>query len=271
MSGAPIAITAAIVGAEVMREDNPHVPYTAEELAAEARRCVDAGASVIHLHVREPDGTPSQSEELFRAAIDAIRGCCDAVIQVSTGGAVGMGLQERLGGLACAPEMATLNCGSINFGDEVFDNPRPAMREIARRIAAARVVPELELYEVGHLDNALALQAEGLVSAPLWAQFVLGVPGAIGARESVLRFLVSELPEGVHWGVAAVGRHQFPMAKLAAELGGQVRVGLEDNVYLDKGVLAEGSAPLVERAVRIARDCGREPVDAATVRGWLAG
>lgn len=264
-----IVITAAIVGAEVTRAQNPHVPYTADEIAREAKRCVDAGASIIHLHVRDAEGRPSQDEGRFRAAIEAIRATSDVVIQVSTGGAVGMSVEERLGGLACQPEMATLNCGSVNFGDDVFLNSLPDMREVARRIRARGIVPELELYEVGHLDNARLLEREGLLIPPHWVQFVLGVPGAIGARESVLRFMVSELEPSAHWGVAGVGRHEFPMAELAITLGGHVRVGLEDNLYLERGVLSEGSAPLVEKAVSLARAHGREVVSAQVVRSWL--
>lgn len=265
-----VVITAAIVGAEVTRAQTPFVPYTAKEIAREAKRCADAGAAIVHLHVRNEDGSPSQDARLFKAAIDAIREETDVVVQVSTGGAVGMSVEERLGGLTCAPEMATLNCGSINFGDEVFENPWPTMREIAARIREAGVVPELELYELGHLDNAMRLVREGLVREPLWVQFVLGVPGAVGARESVLRFFVSELPAGAHWSVAAVGRHQFPMAELALALGGHVRVGLEDNIYLERGVLAEGSAPLVTKAVERARAHGRTPLSSADVRALLA-
>jgi len=264
-----IILTAAIVGAEVTREQTPHVPYTAEEIAREAKRCRDAGAAVIHLHVREPDGKPSQSEALFREAIDAIRAETDVVVQVSTGGAVGMSVEERVGGLRCAPDMGTLNCGSINFGDEVFENSFPQMRDIARRLREAAIVPELEVYEVGHLDNAMVLAKEELIGAPFHVQFVLGVRGAAGARPEVLRFLVSQLPSDATWGVAAVGRHQLPMAELATELGGNVRVGLEDNIWLDKGVLAEGSAPLVARAATIARTRGREPVTPTRARELL--
>src|SRR6185295_5649548 len=184
-----IVLTAAIVGAEVTREQTPHVPYTAEEIAKEAKRCRDAGASVIHLHVREADGKPSQSEALFRQAIEAIRAETDVIVQVSTGGAVGMSVDERVGGIACAPDMATLNCGTINFGDEVFENSFPQMRDIAKRIRAAGIVPELEVYEVGHLDNAQVLAKEELLAAPFHVQFVLGVRGAAGARPDVLRFL----------------------------------------------------------------------------------
>jgi len=264
-----IILTAAIVGAEVMREQTPWVPYTAEEIAVEAARCRDAGAAVIHLHVREPDGRPTQARARFQDAIDAIRARTDVVVQVSTGGAVGMTPEERVQPLACDPDMATLNCGTINFGDEIFENARPVMRRIAELIQRAGVVPELELYEVGHIDNAMALAKDGLIASPFHAQFVLGVPGAAGARPEVLRFLVSQLPAQSTWGVAAVGRHQMPMAELAAELGGNVRVGLEDNVYLDKGVLAEGSAPLVARAAKLVSARGRTPVTPARAREIL--
>lgn len=274
MSQAPqgrdeIILTAAIVGAEVTREQTPHLPITADEIAAEAKRCRDAGASVLHLHVREADGRPTQSRDRFYEAIEAIRAVTDIIVQTSTGGAVGMSIDERVQPLDCAPEMASLNCGTINFGDEIFENSLPQMRAIAERIRAAGVVPELELYELGHLDNALILVHEGLLTAPLHVQFVLGVRGALGARPEVLRFLVSQLPSDGTWGVAATGRHQLPMAELATELGGNVRVGLEDNLYLEKGVLAEGSAPLVARAALIARARGREPVTPTRAREIL--
>ncbi|MFT3924675.1 MAG: 3-keto-5-aminohexanoate cleavage protein [Myxococcales bacterium] len=270
LHGDVVVITAAIVGAEVTREQSPHVPYSAQEIAEEARRCADAGASIVHLHVRTEDGKPSQDRARFEEAVAAIRARTDIVVQVSTGGAVGMSIEERLGGLMASPEMATLNCGSINFGEEVFENSMPDMREVARRIRAAGAQPELELYELGHLDNALALERAGLIGRPFWVQLVLGVPGALGARENVLRFFASELPPGTHWGVAAVGRHQAPMLSVALELGGHVRVGLEDNIYLERGVLAQGSAPFVERVVREARQHGRTPATPAQVRAALS-
>jgi 3-keto-5-aminohexanoate cleavage enzyme len=263
-----VILTAAIVGAEVTRAQTPHLPITAAEIAREARRCREAGASIIHLHVRQPDGSPSQSGALFREAIAAIRAETDVIVQVSTGGAVGMSIAERCGGLECRPEMATLNCGTLNFGDDVFVNTRPQIREIAAKIRAAGSVPEVECYEVGHLDEALGLRQAGTIDA-LHVQFVLGVPGGIGAREDVLRFLVSQLPEGASWGCAATGRHQRPMTELAMRLGGHARVGLEDNIYLEKGVLSEGSAPLVARAASYARSIGREPVDPARARQIL--
>jgi 3-keto-5-aminohexanoate cleavage enzyme len=264
-----LILTAAIVGAEVTREHTPHLPITAEEIADEAARCRDAGAAVVHLHVREPDGAPTQSRERFEEAIFAIRRKTDVVVQTSTGGALGMSLDERAQPLACAPDMATLNCGTINFGDGVFVNTRAQIRELAARIARAKLVPELECYEVGHVEEALLLLKEGGLEEPLHFQFVLGVPGGIGAREENVRFMRSLLPPGSTWGVAAVGRFEQPMTELAMRLGGHARVGLEDNIYLSKGVLAEGSAPLVARAAAYARGIGRVPVEPARARRML--
>lgn len=264
-----LILTAAIVGAETTREQTPHLPITAQEIADEAARCRDAGVSVIHLHVRNADGSPSQSRDLFAAAIEAIRAKTDVIIQTSTGGAVGMSVDERAQPLLCKPEMATLNCGTINFGNDVFENSRPLMRDLAGRIREAGSMPELECYEVGHIDEALALLREGRIAEPLHFQFVLGVAGGIGAREDVLRFMISQIPAGATWGVAAVGRHQRPMTELAIRLGGHARVGLEDNIYLEKGVLAEGSAPLVARAAEYAKTVGREVVDPARARQLL--
>jgi 3-keto-5-aminohexanoate cleavage enzyme len=264
-----LILTAAIVGAETTRAQTRWLPVSAQELADEAARCRDAGASVVHLHVRNPDGTPSQSRELFAEAIGRIREKTDVVVQTSTGGAVGMPMDERAQPLLCKPEMATLNCGTLNFGDDVFVNTRPQIRDLAARIRAAGSVIELECYEVGHIDEALALFAAGQIPAPLHFQFVLGVAGGIGAREDVLRFMVSQVPAGATWGVAATGRHQKPMTELAMRMGGHARVGLEDNIYLEKGVLAEGSAPLVARAAAFAKSIGREVVDPARARKML--
>jgi 3-keto-5-aminohexanoate cleavage enzyme len=264
-----VILTAAIVGAELTRAQTPHLPVTVQEIADEAARCREAGAAVIHLHVRNDDGSNTQSSERFAAAIEAIRGKCDCIIQPSTGGAVGMSVDERTGPLACKPEMATLNCGSINFGDDVFVNSRADIRAIAAKMRAVGAVPELECYEVGHVEEALALASEGAIRVPLHFQFVLGVTGAIGAREEVIGWMRSLLPRGSTWGVAAVGKWQRPMTELAMRLGGHARVGLEDNIYLARGVLSAGSAPLVERAAAYARSIGREPADPSRARAIL--
>ncbi len=264
-----VILTAAIVGAELTRAQTPHLPVTVQEVADEAARCREAGAAVIHLHVRNDDGSNTQSSERFAQVIEAIRRKCDCIVQPSTGGAVGMSIEERAGPLACKPEMATLNCGSINFGDDVFVNSRADIRRLAAKIRDAGAVPELECYEVGHVEEALSLAAEGVIRAPLHFQFVLGIKGAIGAREDIVNWMRSFVPSGATWGVAAVGRFQQPMTELAMRLGGHARVGLEDNIYLTRGVLSEGSAPLVERAAAYARSIGREAADPARARRLL--
>lgn len=264
-----LILCAAIVGAETTREQTRYLPITAQELADEAARCRDAGVSIIHLHVRNPDGSPSQSGALFQEAIDAIRKKTDVVIQTSTGGAVGMSVDERAGPLACKPEMATLNCGTINFGDDIFVNSRPDIRDLAARLRAANSMPELECYDVSHVEEALRLFNEGILVAPLHFQFVLGIAGGIGATEDNLNYLRSLLPQGATWGVAAVGRFQKPMTEYAIRTGGHARVGLEDNIYLEKGVLSEGSAPLVARAFAYARSIGRTVADPARARVLL--
>ncbi len=257
----PAIVTACLVGAEVSREQTPYLPITADEIAAEAAACRKAGAAMVHLHVREPDGKPSQSAELFAAAIREIRRRTDVIVQVSTGGAVGMGVDERCGPLTLRgelrPEMATLTTGTVNFGDDVFSNPRPLIRDIARRIRECGAVPEIECFDAGMVDEARALAGEGLLALPAHFDFVLGVPGALAATPEAVRFLVSRLPEGCSWTVAAMGRHELPFAKLALELGGNARVGLEDNIYLSKGVLAKGSHELVAKVAEVAKELGR--------------
>ena len=264
-----VILTAAIVGAELTRAQTPYLPVTPAEVADEAARCREAGAAVIHLHARDDDGSNTQSSDRFAEIMDAVRRKCDCILQPSTGGAVGMSLDERAGPLACRPEMATLNCGSINFGDDVFVNSRPDIRRLAAKIRAAGAMPELECYEVGHVEEALALSAEGAISLPLHFQFVLGVKGAIPAREDVVAFLRTLVPREATWGVAAVGRWQQPMTELAMRLGGHARVGIEDNIYAGKGVLSEGSAPLVARAAEYARSIGREPAEPERARSLL--
>ena len=219
--------------------------------------------------MREADGRPSQSRDLFARAIEEIRRRTDVIIQTSTGGAVGMRVEERAQPVSLRPEMATLNCGTLNFGDEVFENTFPIMREMARRIRDAGVTPELELYEFGHLDNALVLEKEGLLGRPFHVQLVLGVRGGMAPSEARVRLLISGAPPGSSWGVAGIGRHQLGMVRLALSLGGNARVGLEDNIYLSKGVLAKGSWELCGEARRIAAEVGRPLATPAEARQML--
>lgn len=265
-----VVVTCAVVGAEVTREQNPAVPYLPAEIAGAALEAWRAGAAVIHLHARHPDGRPSQRPEHFREIVDRIRAAgCDAVLQCSTGGAVGMGVEERLGSLVEGAEMATLNMGTMNFGDEVFVNARPDVVRIAARIRERGLVPECEVYDAGMLETLRWLREKGHLAPPYQVQFVLGVPGGMSGTERNLRFLAEGLPEPARWGVAGIGRFEMPMAEAALALGGDVRVGLEDNLHASKGVLARGNGELVEAVVRLARARGREPASPAEARAAL--
>ncbi len=265
-----VILAAAVVGAEVMRAQSPAVPYTPAEIAQASVDAWREGAAVIHLHARWPDGRPSQRPEHFAEIIERIRAAgCDAVIQCSTGGAVGMPLEERLGSLVPGAEMGTLNMGTMNFGDEVFANSRPDIVRVAVRLREKGLVPECEVYDAGMLDTLRWLLDQGHLSQPYHVQFVLGVPGGMGGTERNLRFLVEGLPEPAHWSVAGIGRCELPMAEVALRLGGHVRVGLEDNLFLRKGVLASSSAQLVVEARKLAAAAGRTPARPAEARRML--
>jgi 3-keto-5-aminohexanoate cleavage enzyme len=268
--GEPVIIAAAVVGAEVRREQNPAVPYTPAEIAAAAVAAARAGAAVVHLHARWPDGRPSQEAAHFREIVDRIRAAgSDVIIQCSTGGAVGMSIEERLGALVPGAEMGTLNMGTMNFGDQVFVNARPDIVTVAQRLRQRGLVPECEVYDAGMLDTLAWLRKEGHLAPPYHVQFVLGVPGGMAGTERNLRFLVEGLPEAVHWSVAGIGRAQLPMAEVALRLGGHVRVGLEDNLFIAKGVLASGNDQLVAAAVERGSRAGRRPATPAEARTLL--
>ncbi|HOA34869.1 MAG TPA: 3-keto-5-aminohexanoate cleavage protein [Bacillota bacterium] len=248
-----LIITAALTGAEVTREHNPNLPLTAAEIGEAAYECYRAGAAMVHLHVRKEDGSPTQDAAYFKAAIEQIRSRCDIIVQTSTGGAVGMSTEERLQPVYLKPEMATLTTGTVNFGDDVFYNPPEYLEKFALAMQEQGVKPEIEVFEVGMINNALYLARKGLIEEPMHYDFVMGVPGGIPATLKNLLHLAESLPPGSTWTVAGVGRHELPMATAAILLGGHVRVGFEDNIYYEKGVLAESNAQLVERVARIAR------------------
>lgn len=253
----PLIITAAIVGAEITRQDTPHLPVTPQEIAEESARCRSMGAAVIHLHVRDGQGRPTQDKDHFQRAMEAIRSRTDAIIQVSTGGAVGMTPGERLQPVSLVPEMASITTGSVNFGEEVFLNPPGDIEVFAKTIKAYGVKPEIEVFEVGMMANALRLVKKGLLAEPLHFNFMLGVPGGLPATVKNLLLLVESLPPGSTWSVSGVGSRQLPMNVMGIILGGHVRTGLEDNIYYKKGKLALGSWELVERVAGIAGVMGR--------------
>lgn len=267
-----LIITAAICGAEVTQAQNPAVPYTVKDMVREAKSAYDAGAAVIHVHVREDDGTPTQSKARFKEVLDAIYQVVpDVIVIPSTGGAVGMTAEERLQPTELMPEMATLDCGTCNFGDEVFENTVPMMRAFGKRMLENHIKPEYECFEMGHLDTILKLAQRGEVpGAPMQFNFVLGVFGCTPATGENLAWLVRNIPEGSTWTATGIGRHQFPLAMHAVTMGGNVRVGFEDNLYLEKGVLAKSNGALVEKVVKMARLVGREIANPAEARQILS-
>ncbi len=266
-----LIITCAITGAEVTKEQNPAVPYTIAEMAKSAEEAVRAGAAVIHLHAREDDGTPTQKKARFEALLQAVRARVpEAILQVSTGGAVGMSRAQRLEPLDLSPEMATLDCGTLNFGgDDIFVNTENDIISFAKTMQEKSVAYELECFEKGHIDTVLRLHKKGIITQPLRFSFVLGVNGGMTGEERDFHFLRESIPVGASYSVAGIGRFEFSLAKLAIEHGGHVRVGLEDNLFLDKGVLAPSNAALVEKVVRMAKAMGREIATPAEARNIL--
>lgn len=273
-----LIITSAISGAEVTQQDNPAVPYTVAETAREAHGAYAAGASIIHLHVRNDDGTPTQSKDRFKACIDAIRDACpDVIIQPSTGGAVGMTDMERLQSTEVAepavnlahPEMATLDCGTCNFGgDDIFVNSDTTIETFGRVMIERGIKPELEVFDKGMIDTALKMAARGVIRSPMHFDFVMGVQIAATARD--LAYMAQSIPKDATWTAAGIGRHQMAMAAVAIAMGGHVRVGFEDNIYLSKGVLAPSNKDLVDKVVRIARELGRPIASPARARQILS-
>lgn len=255
-----LIITCAPVGAEAMKRDNPNVPYGPEEIAIAAIDAVRAGASVIHLHIRDDDGTPTQSPTKFAEAIRHIRDEVDCIIQISTGGAVTATEDERLlpvRELIPPPEMATLTMGTVNFGSEVFWNPPKLIRTFLSEFKRRGIKPELEIFEAGHLAYAVRLAKEGQLAGPQHFDFVLGVPGAMAGTAKNLLHLVESLEPGNSWSVAGIGAAELKLGTIAIALGGHVRVGFEDNVFYRKGELARSNAQLVERIARIGRELNR--------------
>ena len=255
-----LVITAAICGAEVTKANNPAVPYTVEEITREAKSAYDAGAAIIHLHVRWDDGTPTQSHERFQECVDAIlKVCPDVIIQPSTGGAVGMSDLERLDSLNInpTPEYATLDCGTVNFGgDDIFVNTDNTIFNFAKIMKERGIKPELECFDKGMVDVALKADKKGLLVHPLHFNFVLGIQMSATLRD--LAFCAGSIPPGSTWTACGIGKYEFDIAAGAIVMGGHVRVGFEDNLYIEKGVLAKNNGELVEKVVKIAKLLGRE-------------
>ena len=255
----PVVLTVAVTGADVFRENNPNIPYTTAEIADSSIEAAGAGATVVHLHVREDDGTPSGRPELFKDVIERIRAGSDVLTMVSTGGSNEMTIEERTTGLEAQPDISGVESGSMNFGDDTFITPPAAGRGIIERATGAGIALEVEAFDVGHVISAIRWLEEGILPPPLRINLVFGVPGGIDASPEALAAMIRPLPSGTFWTVTCIGRHHPRMLALALLHGAPgIRTGLEDVAYLRRGVLAPSNAALAEMAVGLAGSLGRE-------------
>jgi uncharacterized protein (DUF849 family) len=265
-------ITVAPTGPLTSRADHPQVPLSPVEIATAVAEAHDAGAAVAHVHARDGDGRPTADPAIYKEIVDEIRARCEIVVQASTGVGLDVPPETRLQILASGDvdvPMATLNPASMTFGSGVFDNPPEFVTRLAELMRERDVHPELEVYDLGHVRICLELVREGLIRQPLQFSFVMGVRGGMPGDPALLPLLRSMLPEGAAWQVIGIGRAQLPLSLAALALGGNVRIGFEDNVYIRKGELAESNAQFVRRAVDLVQGAGRDVASAADVRARL--
>jgi 3-keto-5-aminohexanoate cleavage enzyme len=272
----PCIITVAITGSVPTKRDNPAVPITVPEQIESTHAAYEAGAALVHVHVRNDDGSTSSDPEKFGRFLEGLRQHCpDMIVQFSTGGRSGMG-KERGGMLPLKPEMASLTTGSVNFAKIIYENHPTLIHDLAASMLELGIKPEIEIFDLAMLYNAAALVAEGLLKAPVHVQFVLGIPGALPADRQVLEFELAQLARvlpGATWTAAGVGRHQLAVNEWALELGGHCRTGLEDNLRFDKDRLAVSNAELVARVAALAAEYGRTvatPREARRILGLAA-
>ena len=262
-------ITVATTGPIATKADNAALPTTPEEIAAEVDAACQAGAAVAHIHWRDEAGRPTADLGIARRVMDLIAARCPILVQMSTGVGLDVPFEERERLVDLRPRMATLNPCSMTFGSGEFRNPPAGVRRLAARMRELRVKPELEIYDTGHLEVCLQLRDEGLLDEPLQFSIVLGVRGGMAATPENLLTMVSRLPAGAVWQVIAIGRANLQLTAMGLALGGNARAGMEDTLYLRKGELVPGNRPLVERAVRLARDLERPVASVAETEALL--
>ena len=279
----PVVITCSISGALANREQCAAIPYTPAEYAAEARRIVDEGGVMIHIHARKPDGTPSYEVEDFQAISQAIRDeVGDAAIVNFSTGTIGVPVEKRVEYLrACRPEVAALNMGSLNYAkysrsrkrfvfDMVFANPFTEIIELLEAMNELGIKPEHECFDIGHVGSLEPLIDMGVLHQPLHVDCVMGVVGGIPPTARNLAAMVDNIPAGSHWGVIGISREQWMLVAAALTLGGSVRVGLEDNLYLPSGEMARSNGELIAQARKMTEEVGRRPASVAQAREMLS-
>jgi 3-keto-5-aminohexanoate cleavage enzyme len=264
----PVVITAALTGVLATREQCPAIPYTPREIAEEARRSADAGASIVHIHARTPEGGPDWSVDTFREILTEVRACTDVIVNFSTG-AVGIPAEDRIAHIReLKPDIGALNMGSMNYAiysskkkafyhDHVFANPFRDIQFFLQAMNEAGVRPELECFDTGHVANTGPLIDMGVLRPPYQFSLIMGVLGGIPGTARHLQNQVDTVPDGSLWQVIGIGLNQWALAASALAMGGNVRVGLEDNFYIEEGRMAASNGELVEKAARLATDVGR--------------
>ena len=260
-----VIITASLTGGVQTKEANPNLPEQPLEIAKAAYECLNEGAAIAHLHARDKEGRPTGDVEIFKEIHSAIRAKCNIIIQDSTGGGPGLTFEQRLACLDAEPEMASLNMGSMlrtigKTAGTTWANPRPELERFAQEMLKRHIKAEMEIYHHGMLREMHNFIDKGLVEKPYYVNFVLGMAyqGAVEGTADNLVTLSQLLPPDTMFNCCAVGRTQLPMTTLSVLLGGQARVGMEDNIYYSRGVLAESNAQLVARSVRVIRELGYE-------------
>ncbi|MFC1946056.1 3-keto-5-aminohexanoate cleavage protein [Chloroflexota bacterium] len=285
---AKFIVTAALTGGVATPSMSPYLPITPQQLIDEAVRVYEAGGAVAHVHVRNPEnGRPSPDSDLFRQVAEGVKSRCNIILCFTTGGTPDMSVADRARVVsALKPEMATYNGGSLNFGifpilqgikefkydwekpflegseNGIFPNTFKTLREYSQLFAETDTKPELEVYDAGMVNNLSYMINQGYIAKPLHLQFVMGILGGMMPTVNNLNFLYNSAREAIGeftWSVCAAGRHQFLMGTMAMIMGGNVRVGLEDNLYIEKGKLAKSNAEQVEKIIRIGREFGNEP------------
>ncbi len=272
--GKKIIITAALVGSRPMKENNPAVPYTPREIITAAVESHKAGAAVVHIHVRDPEtGAPSSNAEYFKEVLEGIRDKCNIVVNLTTSGLNIEGpdaTEERLKPVYLKPDMCSYDHGSMNFFDRAFVNSPEWAEKCALAIMKTGVKPEIEVFDVGQIHQAKDLIDKGLIAPPPYFQLCMGVKWGVGGEIEDLLFMKSKLPENALWSVLGVQKTQLPMITMSMLLGGHVRVGFEDNLYLKKGILFRNNAEAVEVAANLAENLGRSvasPTEARNILG----
>lgn len=271
--GRKVIITCALTGVLAKKEQCPAIPYSPVEIAEEAKRAFDAGAAVVHIHARTSDGGPCWESSVFGEIKKEVQKCCPVILNFSSGG-IGLPIEKRTVHIVeHKPDIGALNMGSMNYAiysrknkkfyhDHVFSNPFKDIIYCLNQLNSVGVKPELECFDVGHIGNTEPLVDMGILKTPAHFSFILGVLGGIPAKKGNIGCMAGNVPERSHWEVIGIGRPQWRLVREALEIGGDIRVGLEDNFYLENGEMAESNGDLVENAVSIVRETGR---DAATV------